>query len=312
MTNSGDGARPTLSAGTLAAAAFPGAGDVEVTPLQVFSLPSADLDPGHLLQLRDAILGLEAQVDGIVVTHGTDTLEETAFALHLLLEGNRPVVLTGSMRTPDALGADGVANLAAAGRVALSPDARGLGVLVVLNDEIHSAAFVRKVHASRPSAFSSAPLGPLGWVSEDRVRILLHPAPSARPRLRAGDRVPHVSALPLYADTPASLLEAAAAAGQGLVVELFGAGHAPASLLDLLGEIAADRPVVFASRTGGGETLRATYGFPGGEIELIRRGLVGAGMLDARKARVALALLLSGGAGLPEVRDWFAAPGSPG
>lgn len=311
MTNGGVGAIPTLSAARLAADAFGPWDGVAVEPIQLFGLPSADLGPDRILQLRDAVADLAGRTDGVVVTHGTDTLEESAYALHLLLETQTPVVLTGAMRTPDALGADGPANLAAAGRVALSGVARGAGVLVVMNDEIHAAAHVRKAHASRPSAFSSAPVGPLGWISEDRVRLFLRPAPNLRPMIQAGVRLPHVAVLPLYPDTPADLVRAASEAGEGLVLEVFGAGHAPSAHLDLLARIAASRPVVFASRTGGGETFEATYGFPGGEVSLIARGLIGAAELDARRARLALCLLLSGGASLSRIRDWFQSPADP-
>ena len=308
MIDSGTGATPTLSANALAAEAFRGRDDLEVEPLQLFGLPSADLGPAHILRLAGAVAELALRNDGVVVTHGTDTLEESAFALHLLLEPGPPVVLTGAMRAPAAPGADGPANLIDAARVALSPAAKGTGVLVVMDNEIHSAGLVRKSHASRPSAFSSAPLGPLGWVSEDRVRILLRPSPLERPPIRPGERIPPVAILPLHPDTPPTLIRSAADAGPGLVVEVVGAGHAPSAHLGLLGEIAASKPVVFASRTGGGETFRSTYGFPGGEISLIAHGLVGATELDARKARIALALLLSGGASRSEVADWFHGP----
>src|ERR1019366_9370552 len=99
---------------------------------------------------------------GVVVTQGTDTMEETSFALELLVDTDRPVVVTGAMRNPTLAGADGPANLLAAVQVAASPDAVGLGTLVVANDEIHAARFVRKTHSSSPSSFQSPGAGPLG------------------------------------------------------------------------------------------------------------------------------------------------------
>src|SRR6185437_15072259 len=128
-----------------------------------------------LLGLRDEILRrVEDGSAGIVITQGTDTIEETAFALDLLWAGHAPIVITGAMRNPTLPGADGPANLLAAVRVAASPAARGLGVLVVIADEIHAARFVSKRHTQSPAAFAAL-AGPLGWVSEGDVRIVLVP-----------------------------------------------------------------------------------------------------------------------------------------
>src|SRR6185437_9696095 len=112
---------------------------------------------------------------GIVITQGTDTIEETAFALDLLWAGHAPIVITGAMRNPSLPGADGPANLLAAVQVAASPTARGLGALVVFNDEIHAARFVSKTHTARLSAFRSRTVGPIGWLSEGRPVIAAAP-----------------------------------------------------------------------------------------------------------------------------------------
>ena len=278
--------------------------DVEVVVSQPFSRPSASIGPEELRSLAAAAMEAARTCDGVVITHGTDTLEETAFSLFLQAPGPAPVVLTGAMRHADAPGADGPANLAAAARTALSAAARDLGVLVVMGDEIHSAAYARKVNASRVNAFSSAPLGPLGWVTEDRVRVLLRPT-FRSPALAWGPATPRVPVVALAGGDEASWLETVAASADGLVVSLMGGGHAPDHLAARLGEIARTLPVVFASRTGGGETLRTSYAYAGGEIDLLDRGLIGAGFLDAPKARIALTLLQSGGAGTQGVRDWF-------
>ncbi|ODT88373.1 asparaginase [Phenylobacterium sp. SCN 70-31] len=282
-----------------------GLGEARVEVRDLFALPSSGIGLAALRQLDAAVCEAAADGDPVVIAHGTDTLEETAFALHLLAADGPPVVLTGAMRAADAVGADGPGNLSAAIRVALEPQARGLGALVVFGDEIHAAPFVRKTHAFRPAAFSSAPLGPIGWVVEDRVRLVMRPA-LQWPALAFGPADPRTHVLSVNADTEPDWVYAAAAGADGVVLELSGGGHAPGRLAGVFGEIAGRIPLVFASRTGGGETLRSSYGYSGAEMDLLARGLIPAGLLDARKARIALALLLSREVGIEDVRAWFA------
>ena len=133
--------------------------DVEV--FTVATVPSGDLRLRDLFELRDQVArAIRSGTQGVVVTQGTDTLEETAYAFELLTSFDEPVVFTAAMRSSDALSPDGPANLMAAVRVAACPDARGSGVLVVLNDEIHSATDVRKMHTSSTAAFASPLVGP--------------------------------------------------------------------------------------------------------------------------------------------------------
>ena len=153
---------------------------------------------GSELTLEDAIsLAREVEAHpervGIVVTQGTDSIEETAFALDLLVDREAPLVVTGAMRDPTLPGADGPANLLAAVRVAAGEEARGFGVVVVMNDEIHAARFVRKAHAQNPAAFSSAPAGPVGYLYEGRPRVVVRSKGRRRratPRRRRPPRRP--------------------------------------------------------------------------------------------------------------------------
>lgn len=289
------GAVPTLTAADLVAA-VPGLADVgEVTADTFRAVPGAHLRLADLVALAGEIDRATGDaggaVDGVVVTQGTDTLEETAFALDLLCASDAPIVVTGAMRTPAQPGADGPANLLASCRTAASPRARGCGVLVVLDDTIHAARFVGKRHTSRPSAFASEPAGPVGWVAEDRVRLPL------RPRARVHLDVPADATLPRVALVTAALgddldhLDVLDV--DGVVVEAFGAGHLPAAVVDRVSALAERVPVVLASRTGAGETYRHTYGFDGSERDLLARGLVPAGALDGPKARLLLALTLA-------------------
>jgi L-asparaginase len=243
--------------------------------------------------------------DGAVVTQGTDTLEETAFLMDLLSEADNPVVMTGAMRNPTLPGADGPANLLAAVQVAGSPHARGLGTLVVMGDEIHGARFLRKSHATRPSAFESV-VGPLGWVAESEVRVLVAPRGRALlPGRPSGAQ--RVALVTVGMDDDARVIGAvASSAVDGMVVEALGAGHVPAELVPELERVAARMPVVLTSRTGQGEVLRSTYDFPGSERDLLDRGLIWGGWLTGPKARVLLTALLRCGVQHEEIGRAFA------
>ena len=266
---------------------------------------------GSELTLEDAIsLAREVEAHpervGIVVTQGTDSIEETAFALDLLVDREAPVVVTGAMRDPTLPGADGPANLLAAVRVAAGEEARGLGVVVVVNDEIHAARFVRKAHAQNPAAFSSAPAGPVGYLYEGRPRVVVRPKGRRRIELPpdAEDR-PVALYKVAFGDDGRLLREVGRLGYEGLVVEAMGGGHLPAGMVGKVEELAGRMPVVLASRTGGGEVLTRTYGFPGSETDLLGRGLVPAGPLDGLKARILLSLLLRSGASMEEIAGAF-------
>jgi L-asparaginase len=305
MTATGSGGgNLTQTAADLTAAA-PGLSDIaELTAEAVLAKPSSSFTLDDMGQIAAAAAKAAEHADGVVITHGTDTLEETAFALALLTRTETPIVLTAAMRRPDQPSADGPANLLAAVRVAASAAARGLGVLVAIDDEIHSGPLVRKSHSFRTHAFSSTPFGPIGWVAEGRVRITLAPRWSLPRRTYAGGSpvVPIVEAGP---GLEPAIIDALADVADGLVVALSGAGHVAGGCVDALASLAARKPVVFASRTGAGETLQSSYGFGGGEMELLARGLIGAGPLDARKARVLLQLLLAEGCEIGAVRAAF-------
>lgn len=300
-----DAEAPRTGARALAAALPQLAGIADVETRDVLAKPSASLTLADLALIAASALEAAASADGVVITHGTDTLEETAFALSLLARTETPIVLTAAMRRADQPGADGPANLLAAVRVAASKVARGKGILVVLHDEIHAAALIRKAHSFGAHAFSSAPFGPIGHVAEDRVRFALRPA-AILPPLAYGGGAPVVAIIEAGPGFEPGVAAALAGVG-GLVMSLPGAGHVAGEAAPELGRLAARIPVVFASRTGAGETLAASYGYPGGEIDLIARGLIPARSLDARKARIALQLLLSKGAGAAEIRAFFAA-----
>ncbi len=197
------------------------------------------------------------------------------------------------MRNPTLASPDGPGNLLAAVRVAASATARGLGCLVVLNDEVHAARFVRKTHSSSLATFQSPGAGALGRVSEENVRIALRCPPLAHVG-PVGDIVPDVALLSCALGDDGRLAGALVPLGyRGAVIEGFGGGHVPSSMVPALEALRRAMPVVFCTRTGSGEVLAHTYGFAGSEMDLLARGLVAGGALDGRKARVALALALA-------------------
>ena len=287
------GIAPKLGAEDLVAA-VPALADIaEVVAHSLFRLPSPSLSPANLVEVAQRIEEAFARdFTGAVVVQGTDTIEESAFLLDLLLGGDQPVVVTGAMGGADAPGADGPANLLAAVRTAASAEARGLGTLVVLNHEIHAARFVRKAHTALPSAFASPLVGPIGVVAEGRPRI--HVRPPRLPGLPSYGGPPcHVALLHWAMGEDGRLLEVLPRLGYaGAVIEGMGAGHVPAEAAPLLGELAARMPVVLASRCLAGPVFTSTYGYAGGEIDLLGRGLIPAGILSGLKARLLLGLAL--------------------
>ncbi|MFF1821248.1 asparaginase [Kribbella sp. NPDC058245] len=280
-------------------AAVPGLAElghpVEIQDIE--AVPSANLTAAKVLEVVDAASkAVAAGAAGVVVTQGTDTLEETSFLVDQVWPHSQPFVLTGAMRNPTLAGPDGPANVLAACRVACSPVARDLGALVVFKEEIHAARWVRKTHSTSTATFMSPNVGPIGHVVEDQVRILARPARldgvqgSAEPADLDANRV---ALYTMTMDDDGLLLKGLAETHQGLVVAGFGAGHVPAALAPVLGELAAAMPVVLTSRTGGGSIVRNTYNAPGAETDLLQRGLIDGGFLDPYKARVLLRLLLA-------------------
>ena len=272
--------------------AVPGlAGVAEVSVEEFTGIGSSRMTPElqYRLTLRvNQLLASADAPDGIVITHGTDTLEETAFLLDLFVSSDHPVVLAAAQRVPTEQDSDGPRNLLNAVRIAASPQARGFGVLVTLNSEIHAAADVRKLHAVALDTFKSPGLGPLGYV--DGSRVVLARKPIRRLTLKPGGVEDRVELLTLAAGTNGRLIDAAAGWAQGIVVEVFGRGNAPPAVMDAVGRaIAKGVVVVFTTRTRGGRV----------ELDNQARGLgvISGQDLDGLKARMLLV------AALPLTRD---------
>lgn len=256
----------------------------------------------HALAQRTQAALAGPDLAGVVITHGTGTLEQTAYFLDVTLGGDPPVVVTGAMRHPALASDDGPMNLLNALQVAACPRAAGLGVLVVMNGEIHSARDVTKVHSARLDAFQSPEFGPLGQVDEDYVFFARRPY-RRLPAVMPPAITARVERIPSGADPSDLFLQAALDAGaDGLVIE---AGRLSPRQLDLV-SAALDRgvTVVMANPYPMGRLHRHTYGHRRGESHLLDLGLVFTGT-PAHKARVKLTVLLSAGLTRERIRGLF-------
>lgn len=249
--------------------------------------------------------------DGVVVTHGTDTLADTAFALDLLTDLPVPVVVTGAQRRLDEPSSDVAANLALAVRAA-ADDRFTAGVHVAFDDELHGARDAVKTHSNALSTFQSPGAGPVATFTRSGTRLLRNPSravavdPLGVPDT---DAVPEVPVIHSGTGVGSESVEAAVDRGVGgVVIEGTGLGNTTGALGDAIAEVVADRPVVVASRTHAGPT-EPVYGTPGGAVTLDAHGVVFADELPAAKARVALALGLAAGTDRDEVPELFRAPG---
>jgi L-asparaginase len=255
-------------------------------------LPGPHVTPRWMWRLKERVAALLAdpEVDGVVVTHGTDTLEETAYLLDLTLESEKPVVFCGAMRTISEPGWDGPANLMTAVRTAVHPDSGGRGVLIAVGEEVHSAAEATKWHTQSLAAFRSL-RGPLGVVERGRVHYQRPPFRS--PRLAARRLVPDVDLHVMAAGVDAALLRASLGRGaRGLVIEATGCGNVPPSVLPgIRAALAARVPVVVVSRCAEGR-VAPVYGYDGGGQMLRELGVVLAPGLPGQKARIKLMVAL--------------------
>jgi L-asparaginase len=304
--------RPRFGAADLIAGT-PGLSEIaEMTATDAAMVNSAAVTVQSLAELAATIrAAAEAGQEGVVITQGTNTIEETAYALALMVEPAIPVVLTGAMRRALDPGADGPANLLAAIRVAATPAAAGLGPVVVHQDEIHLARWVTKAHTARVAPFASPGFGPIGAVHEGRVHLWALPA--------GGEYLASPAELDLRVEliwavlgSDGTMARAAVEAGAaGLVVAGLGGGHVPPAMAEALGEIVAGGlPVVLGSRTGAGPVLRDTYSGPGADRELRALGLISAGTLAPVKARLRLLVALA--AGVDAQAAFESAPGGSG
>lgn len=297
---------PAVSGDDLVSA-VPALKDVAKIEVAEFSnVPSGHMTPAMMLELSrlaDKYCRRE-DVAGGVITHGTDTLEETCYLVGLTARTGKPIVVTGAMRGASDTGPDGGANILAAVRTAACPAAEGKGALLVLNDEIHGAAEVTKAHTTSCSTFASPGWGPIGHVYFDRVVIRRQPLnlQKIQPEALCED----VYLLKAYAGMDSYLFRCLAEKPcQGLVVEALGCGNVP---LPVKAGIELVRrkgiPVVLASRVQAGRVVKA-YSYEGSAVSLQEAGIIMAGELTGQKARLKLMAALGITKDAAELQKYF-------
>ncbi len=287
-------------------ASLPRATDIaNITTRHFSNLPSPHMTPDIMLRLAhfiDSELAKE-HYDGVVITHGTDTLEETAYFLHLTIGAPVPIVLTGAMRSSNEVGSDGEFNLITALRVAVSEAAREKGVLVVFNGEIHSAFNVTKTHTSSVDTFKSVHFGNLGMVTKDHVYLFNTPLLKQIHMVTSLSK--RVAVLKVYAGMEPDLLLAVKQLGyDGLVLEVLGQGNVPPSIVDAIAELIAVMPIVIVSRCFNG-IVQDVYGYTGGGQQLKEIGVIFSNGLNSQKARLKLMIELEINATQSELEESF-------
>jgi L-asparaginase len=274
--------------------------DLEVDEFGAF--PGPHMTAERMWELRNRIAAHveRPDVEGVVVTHGTDSLEESAYLLARSLSSEKPIVFTGAMRTSSALGWDGPSNLGTSVRVAASEEAKGFGVLVVMSDRVYAGLDVTKAHTHMLDAFESPGLGPLGVVDDGDV--IFRRAVPASGVMDAPRLVGPVEIVYSYAGSDSRLLDAARADARGLVIAGMGRGNVPPAMVPGIERWIADgKPVVIASRALRGR-VGPTYGYAGGARRLYELGCILAGNRRPQQARIDLMLAL--GANI-DVRRFF-------
>ena len=277
---------------------------IQVHALDFCNLPSPHIKPKHMLALYQKIKEEAANYDGVVITHGTDTLEETAYFLDTMEVPHMPIVLTGAMRSSNELGSDGVYNYLSALRVASDDRAADKGVLVVMNDEIHAAKYVTKTHTTNVGTFQTPTHGPLGLITKREILYFK----TAEPRVRFDldhiqGLVPIISAYAGMTDELIDMLDLEQL--DGLIIQAFGAGNIPKETAQKLESLLQKGiPVALVSRCFNG-IAEPVYAYQGGGVQLQKSGVFFVKELNAQKARLKLLIALNAGLTGQALKDYM-------
>lgn len=279
--------------------------NVELLVEDIFNLPSPHIMPNHMLILKNRIQeAIKAGVSGVVITHGTDTLEETAYLLDLTINSDKPVVITGAMRSGSELGYDGPSNLAASICTAISEDAKGRGVLVCFNGELNSASEVIKANSMALNAFRTPNFGPIGIVDNNKVMFYREAKKSEKYEVKEINK--DVAVIKCVADMDSTLIDFVVEKGfGGIVIEALGRGNVPPRMVEGIKK-ALDKeiPVVVVSRCFEGR-VHESYGYEGGGKMLKDLGVIFGDTLPGQKARIKLALAINSNIKKEEIEKQF-------
>jgi L-asparaginase len=300
------GAIPALSGRDLLAATrgIEAVADLELEEWGAYPGPHMTLERMWMLRNRIGEHLERPEVDGVVITHGTDTLEESAYLTARTIASEKPIVFTGAMRTASDLGWDGPSNLIDAVRVAASKESRGYGVMVAISGRVFAGLDVTKAHTHLLDAFESPGLGPIGVIDDGHV-IFRRALPPAPPLLVPPSPALPIDIVPAYPGADARLLDASRGEALGVVLAAMGRGNVPPAMVPGIERwLAVGKPVVVASRALRGRVGR-TYGYPGGGRRLHDMGAIFAGSRRPQQARVELSLALGAGVSGPELRALF-------
>jgi L-asparaginase len=268
--------------------------DIEIQVESVFQKASMHLSFDDYLKLKDRVdyFFHDETVDGVVITHGTDTLEETAYFLDLTIQDERPVVVTGSQRSPGDLGSDVYINLRHAIYSAVCKDLRNVGTVVVFNERIFAAKYVKKEHASNIQGFNSFGFGYLGIIDNDTVH--LYQKPLRRETYSISSPIPRVDIIKCYINADGLFIKAAYENGaKGIILEGVGRGQvAPNMVSEIENCIKSGTKVVITTASEEG-AVYTTYDYLGSAYDLVNRGAILGSDYDSKKARIKLAVLLA-------------------
>ena len=279
----------------------------DITEINPFQVPSPHMNNQYINQLKDIITESidKDEYDAFVITHGTDTLEETAYLLDLTIDTNLPIILTGAMRSSNEIGSDGLYNYVSALKVASTDEAQNKGVMVVFNDEIHTAKNVTKTHTSNTSTFQSPNYGPIGSVTKTHVIFHHQPFPYKKyPNINPDIKIGIVKA---HMDLSSDLLDFFVEKQyDGLIIEALGQGNMPPTALQGIQNLLdADIPVVMVSRSFNG-IVGGIYAYEGGGYQLQQMGIILSNGLNGQKARLKLLVGLSNHLSKENLVEYFA------
>ncbi|SCJ49502.1 L-asparaginase [uncultured Clostridium sp.] len=278
----------------------------EIESYTFSSMPSPHMTFKTILELSNFVRDLvdRSDIDGVVITHGTDTLEETAYFLDLTIDTSKPIVITGAMRSSSELGYDGPFNLATSICTAIADDSIGRGVLVCFNGELNSASEVTKANSMALNAFRTPNFGPIGIVDNNKVIFYRNTINPSKYKVDTIEK--EVALIKCAMDMDSAFIDFVIEKGYaGIVIEALGRGNVPPKMVDgIKRAIDNNIPVIIVSRCFEGR-VHESYGYEGGGKMLLDLGIIFGDTLPGQKARVKLLLSINSGLSMEQIKKQF-------